>query len=161
MAKSNFERMIELAEEAFDVRNDPDQLSVNEKVIERLQKMHPATVSEYDDGKGPVCWILGIPTTTELMNKFLACEISEKQLFEQTPMKGSYEAIYLCSAMVLKEYRNKGIATKLTLDAIESIRKDHPIKILFVWAFSKEGDSLAEKISLKTGLPLKKRVKGN
>lgn len=156
---SNFERMIKLAEEVFDVRNDPDQLDVNEKVMERLQKMHPATVSEYDDGNGPVCWILGIPTTTELMNKFLDCRISEKQLFEQTPMKGPYEAIYLCSAMVLKEYRNKGIATRLTLQAIESIRKDHPIKALFVWAFSKEGDSLAEKISLKTGLPLKKRIK--
>ncbi|HWY97716.1 MAG TPA: GNAT family N-acetyltransferase, partial [Bacteroidia bacterium] len=92
------------------------------------------------------------------MNKFLDCQISEKQLFEQTPLKGPYDAIYLCSAMVLKEYRNKGIAIKLTLDAIENIRKEHPIKALFVWAFSKEGDSLAEKISLKTGLPLKKKV---
>jgi len=151
--------MLQLAEEAFDAQNDPNQLDVNEKVIERLQKMHPATLSEYDDGNGPVCWVLGIPTTTELMNKFLDCEITEKQLFEQTPLKGPYEAIYLCSAMVLEEYRNKGIASKLALDAIERMRKDNPIKALFVWAFSKEGDGMAEKIFQRTGLPLKRRPK--
>src|ERR1700739_2945533 len=110
MAQSNFERMLKLADEAFDIRNDPDQLDVNEKVIARLQKIHPASVSEYEDA---ICWILVIPTTTELMNRFLENKINEKQLFEMTPVGGSYDALYLCSAMVLDEYRGKGIAKKL------------------------------------------------
>jgi hypothetical protein len=56
--------------------------------------------------------------------------------------------------LVLEEYRNKGIAKSLTMDAIEKIRIDHPIKSLFVWAFTKEGDFVSSKISLEVGLPI-------
>ena len=149
--------MIELADTAFSVRTDPHQLSVDQNVIERLQKIHPSTMSEFDDGNGPVLWILVIPTTSDLMHRFINKEISEKELFEQTPLDIQYDGLYLCSAMVLEEYRGKGLAKKLTLDAIENIRKAHPIKTLFVWAFSREGEVLAEKIAVLTSLPLKKR----
>jgi len=71
----------------------------------------------------------------------------------------SYEAIYLCSALVLDEYRRKGITKQLALDAIEHIRKDHPLKAAFVWAFSPEGDLAAETIARLAKLPLYKRVK--
>lgn len=83
------------------------------------------------------------------MNKFLKKEISEKQLFELTPLNGKYEAIYLCSGLVLEEYRRTGIAKRLTLNAIENISKTHSIKALFVWAFSDEGNSAAQNISQK------------
>jgi ribosomal protein S18 acetylase RimI-like enzyme len=157
MALSNFERMIQLAEEVFAGRTDPGQLAVNDKVIDRLQQIHPATLSEYDDGNGPVIWILLIPTTADLMNKFLSNEISEKELFELTPMHTQYDALYLCSAMTLEEYRGRGITKELTLKAIESIRKDHPIATLFVWPFTSQGALLAGKLAQSVGLPLKKK----
>jgi GNAT superfamily N-acetyltransferase len=156
MALSNFERMMQLADEVFSSRTDPNQLSIDEKVIKRLQLIHPATMSEYDDGNGPAVWILVIPTTLNLMERFLEKKISEKELYELTPLKTKYEALYLCSAMTLQEYRGKGIAKKLIIQAIENIKKDHPIKSLFVWAFSKEGDALAERVAILTELPLKK-----
>jgi len=156
MPESNYERMIQLAESVFDTKSDPDQLDVDEKVIERLLKIHPSTVSEFDDGNGPVVWILVLPTTSVLMNLFLSKEISEKELFYTTPIEASFDAIYLCSAMVLEEYRGKGLARKMTLDAIESIKKEHPIKNLFVWAFSKEGNGLAERVAQLAQLPLSK-----
>jgi len=159
MPLSNYERMIQLAEDVFAVKNDPDQLDVNEKVIKHLLRLHPATVSEYDDGNGPVAWVLLIPTTLDLMNRFLKKEISEKELFDLTPLNTTYEAVYLCSAMVLDEYRRKGIAKQLTLTAIENIRKNHPLKALFVWAFSKEGNAGAEAVARLTSLPLYKRVR--
>ncbi len=149
--------MIKLAEEVFHVKNDPEQLDVDENVIKRLKKIHPATISEFDDGNGPVAWVLLIPTTIELMNKFLEHKISEKELFNQTPMNTVYEALYLCSALVLEEYRRKGITKKLLIDAINKIQKKHTLKYLFVWAFSKEGDATAETISKLTSLPLLKR----
>lgn len=151
--------MIQLAEEVFATKNDPNQLDVNQEVIERLQRIHPATVSEYDDGNGPVAWVLVIPTTLDLMNRFLENKISEKELFDLTPLDTTYEALYLCSAMVLEEYRRKGITKQLALNAIENIRKDHPLKSLFVWAFSKEGDSASETIARLASLPLHKRLK--
>jgi len=158
MPLSNFERMIMLADEAFATKSDPNQLDINEAVLDHLRKIHPATVSEYDDGKGPVAWILLIPTTTELMNQFIEGAISEKELYEMTPLNIKYEALYLCSAMVLEEYRRKGIAKQLTLRAVEAIRKDHPIKSLFVWTFSKEGLMGAETLARLTSLPLQRRI---
>lgn len=154
MALSNFERLIQLADKVFAVKNDPTQLDVDEKVLMRLKRMHPATVADEDDGNGPVAWVLVIPTTLDLMNRFLKNEISEKELFDLTPLKAAYEALYLCAALVLEEYRQKGIAHRLTLKAVESIRKDHPLKCLFVWPFSEEGDRLAEFIARETSLPL-------
>jgi GNAT superfamily N-acetyltransferase len=158
MALSNFERMIQLAEDVFAFKSDPDQLDVDQEVMARLQRIHPATVSEQDDGNGPVAWVLLIPTTLDLMNRFLNHEISEKELFTLTPEDSVYETLYLCSALVLEEYRRKGIAKKLLLNAIEQIRRDHPLKALFVWAFSKEGDLASEAIARLTSLPLYKRI---
>jgi GNAT superfamily N-acetyltransferase len=151
--------MLQLADEVFAVKNDPEQLDVNQEVLERLMRIHPATVSEYDDGNGPVAWILLIPTTLDLMHQFLDQAISEKELFERTPLDTKYEALYLCSALVLEEYRRKGIAKRLTLQAIENIRQDHPLKALFVWTFSREGQLGAEAIARYTSFPLYKRPK--
>jgi len=157
MSKSNYERLIQLSDEVFSSRVDPDQLNVNENVMEHLQLIHPDTISEYDDGNGPVCWILCIPTTLDLMSKFIEQKISERELYELTPLNVKYEAIYMCSALLLEEFRGKGIAQKLALQAIENIKIDHPIKALFFWAFSKEGEKLAEKVSRLVGLPLYKK----
>ena len=157
MTLSNYERLIQLADEVFSSRTDPDQLNVDENVMEHLQLIHLDTISEYDDGNGPLCWILCIPTTLDLMNQFIEQKISEKELYELTPLNTKYEAIYLCSALLLEEFRGKGIAKELCIEAIEGIKKAHSIKALFFWAFSKEGEKLAEKISRLIDLPLHKR----
>jgi len=157
MALSNYERIIQLSDEVFLSRTDPDQLNVDEKVMERLELIHPDTLSEYDDGNGPVCWILCIPTTLDLMSKFIDQKISERELYELTPLNTKYEAIYLCSALLLEEFRGKGIAQNLAIQALENIKTDHNIKALFFWAFSKEGEKLAEKLSGLMGLPLYRR----
>lgn len=156
---SHFERMLQLVEAVFDVKNDPSQLDVNEEVLEYLKTLHPATVSELDDGKGPVAWVLLIPTTLKLMHQFIGEEISEQEMYDLTKLETQFEALYLCSALVLEEYRNKGIAKRLALEAIEKIRLDYPIKALFVWTFTKEGDLVAEKIANWTSLPLFKLSK--
>lgn len=149
--------MLQLVDEVFDVRNDPEQLDVNEEVIKHLQELHSATLSEYADENGPAAWILMIPTTKELMEQFLQNAINEQQLLDKTPVNAVYTAVYLCSALVLPEYRNKGIAKKLSIDAINSIKMEHPVEYLFVWPFSKYGELLAERIAQATGLELKKK----
>lgn len=158
MAFSNFERMIQLAEDVFATRSDPDQIDVDQQVILRLQRIHPATVSEYNDGKGPVVWVLIIPTTTEIMNQFLQHKITERELLVLTPADITYESLYLCSALVLEEYRHQGIAKRLAVEAIVQICKDHPLKSLFVWPFTKQGDALAENIARNVTLPLYKKT---
>ncbi len=157
MEKPNFERMLELAEEVFASKNDPNQLDVNEEVMEQLQRIHPESIAEYDNGHGPICWIIQIPTTRQLMDQFLTNEISEKQLFELTPLNVPYQSVYLCSGMVLQEFRRKGIAKKLAFDALSKIRESHPIESLFVWAFTQDGDIASESLAKLSGLPLFKK----
>ena len=156
MAETKFERMMQLVEKVFDNENDPDQLNVDDQVMKRLMELHPASIAEYDDD-GPVVWSLVMPTTVGLMWQFITKKITERELFELTPVGAVYDALYLCTALVLEEYRRKGFALRLMTESIEKIRKDHPVKVLFVWPFTEEGNSLAAKIANQVGLPLLKR----
>jgi len=159
MTLSNLERMIKLAEDSFSAKSDPRQLNVDKEVITHLKRIHPATVSEFCDENGPVAWMIVIPTTLNLMHQFLEDQISEKELYDLTPLDGSYEALYLSSALVLEEYRRKGITKQLAIKSIEQIRLTHPLKALFVWVFSSEGDKSAESIATIASLPLYKKPK--
>ena len=154
----NYERMIQLVTEFFDVKNDPEQLDVDERVIAHLHELHPATLSEVANEDGPIVWILVIPTLHKIMERFVSGEISEKGLVDETPVGAAYDAIYLCSASVLPEYRHKGLAKKTTIEAISAIHKDNPIKSLFYWPFSEEGRKLATAVAAEVGLPLFERV---
>ncbi|TAH44003.1 MAG: hypothetical protein EYC69_01330 [Bacteroidetes bacterium] len=150
--------MIQLADEVFATRTDPDQLDVTEEVMEKLEMIHPHSLSSHIEGDGPVVWILLIPTTNEIMQGFLKKEISEKELFNLTPVGQNYEAVYLCSALVLPEFRKKGLAFKTALNALKIMMRDHRIKNLYAWPFSKEGIDLAKRISLELGIPVDFRV---
>lgn len=158
MSSINYKRLIKLAEDIFNVKNDPDQLDVNSEVLHKLELLHPATVSELSTDDGPVAWVLVIPTTVDLMEQFLNKTISEKQLFNLTPVGAKYDALYLCSALVLEEYRRQGITKQLALEAIDKIRSVHPVEALFVWPFSDEGDLASEHLANLVGLPLYKRI---
>lgn len=158
MEDSNLQRMIRLAEEFFETRTDPDQIAVDAAIIERLREIHPSTLAEERDDNGPVAWILLIPTTLKVMSDFVRGTINERMLLESTLPGDRYEAIYLCSALVLPEYRGKGLAKRLALGAIRSIQTDHPITHLYYWAFSDEGKRLAESIAHELGLPLFSRT---
>lgn len=149
--------MIRLAEEFFDVKNDPEQIAVDESVRKKLDALDPASLSEESTEDGPVAWVLVIPTTIALMDQFLGHTITEKALLDKTDVGGSYDAVYLCSALVLPEYRKKGIARRLTVGAIRDIQRRHPIKKLFYWSFSEEGTELAESVAAELGLPLTRR----
>jgi predicted GNAT family acetyltransferase len=69
------------------------------------------------------------------MNQFIEQKISEKELYELTPLNTKYEAIYLCSALLLEEFRGKGIAQELCIEAIEGIKKAHSIKSIIFLGF--------------------------
>ena len=152
---NNYERLLALAEAVFDMRSDPEQLDVNPEVREKLMALHPACLNEFKNEDEPLIWLLAFPTTKELADRFIAGVISEQQLFDLTPLNTPYHAIYLCSALALPEARGTGKVTALALAAIELMRKDHGIEELLVWPFTKEGDALAEKLKVKTGLNMR------
>jgi GNAT superfamily N-acetyltransferase len=151
------ERMIRLAEEFFSAKNDSDQLAITPGIMEQLRKIHPATLNETTEAGGPVAWVLVIPTTRKVMDDFLARTISERGILERTRPGERYEAIYLCSALVLPEFRRKGLARKLSIGAVKAIMKEHHITALYFWPFSPEGKKLAALVGEACNLPLYRR----
>jgi hypothetical protein len=157
MTDVNLQRMIALAEEFFDMKNDPDQISVDEETRTKLLAIHPNTMTEVRNEEGPIVWILVIPTTTDVMEQFLTKSINEQQILLKTSPGDVFEAVYLCSALVLPEHRGKGLAKRSAVQAVHEIQRRHPIKHLFAWTFSKEGERLAVSIAREIGLPLRLR----
>jgi hypothetical protein len=156
--KNNLERMIQLAGEFFATKNDPSQISINGRVMARLKNIHPNTITEKSTSRGPVAWILLIPTTHTLMEQFVSKKINERELYRKIPLHVTYDSIYLCSALVLPEYRGRGLAKKLMIQAIKSIQKKHPITSLYYWALSSEGKKLAASVAKELSLPLSERI---
>ena len=157
LPKLNFNRMLQLIDEVFETRSDPDQIQVTQQQLKKLEKIHPATLTEKTDENGPLIWILMIPTTKQIMIDFLEGTISEKALLEKTKPGESYDSIYLCSATTLPEARGKGETKKLCIEGIQRILKDHPITTLYVWPFTEEGSGLAESVAKDCGLELLKK----
>jgi ribosomal protein S18 acetylase RimI-like enzyme len=153
--QKNLTRMLEMVHSFFDMKNDPDQLQVSEAAQARLQRIHPMCMTEVTNEDGPILWLLVFPTSQALVDSFLKDEINEQELFDRTPedSKG-HDCIYLCSASVLPEFRNKGLASQHTIAAVQAMQKEFPIKALCVWPFSKEGEQLGQYIANKLNLPL-------
>jgi hypothetical protein len=152
--KTNEERLMDIIDAVLNTRSDPDQLQVNEEQMLKLQRLHPATLSEWRDETGPLIWVLLIPTTHELMQQFLSARITETQLLDQTDLQQTLDCLYLCSAVALPEIRGKGITKELCLTAIKKIQVDFPITQLFVWPMSEEGRALSQDIAARLNLPL-------
>lgn len=150
---NNFKRMIDLVNSVFDTRNDDNQIQVTTEERRLLEQIHPCTLLELTDDNGPILWVLLVPTTTAVMNDFLSGKITEKELLYQTPLNTQYDAVYLCSATVLPEYRRRGLAKKAIVDAVHTIQKEHPVKTLFSWPFTTDGVKLAEAIADELKLP--------
>ena len=156
--QKNLERMMRLADEFFDYRNDPEQIVVDELIMAKLEAIDPASLAQQANDDGPIAWILVIPTTERVMREFLEGKISERKLLEETMPGQQFDAVYLCSALVLPEFRKKGIAKSLTLRSVNAIRKRHPIRWLYIWPFSEEGARVAEEVAAEAKLPLLRKA---
>jgi hypothetical protein len=155
----NEARMYELIDDVFDTQNDSTQLRFSESDIEKLISLSPHTLQEAANEDGPYAWISVFPTSLDLMNQFVSEQINERQLFDLTNKEDNNEVVYLCSAIVLPEFRNQGLALKLTIQAIEALQLSYPIRVTLVWPFSDSGLRMAEKAAEACGLTLHARTR--
>ena len=150
----NLKRLLELVDDVFETRNDPTQIAFSEADMEKMELLHSGCLQEAAKADGPISWVAVIPTSLELMNLFVQGELTERQLFEATEETTPKQAVYLCSAIVLPEFRRSGIAFDLSVNSIRSIQEDQKIEAAFVWPFTDEGKALAQKVASSCGLPL-------
>lgn len=151
-----YEEIRKASEDFFKTENDPEQMENKKENIPRLRALHPKAYQWKIVDDRPVGWVALVPTTKELMNDFLSCKITERQLFDETQPAKEYDAIYLCASFTMPEHRDKGYALELNIDSIESISQGKKLT-LFAWPISGEGEGLANKIEEKFQTKILKR----
>lgn len=140
------QKMDVIAEQIFGTIQDSDQIPIAKESGDKLNTLTPHWIKYKTDEKGdPIAWVIVLPTTKEMMHKFLKGEITEKQLLEFTAPQEAYSAIYLCAAITISQYRRQGLAFSLFEEAIEKISKTEDYAI-FVWPVGDGGLELAKKV---------------
>ncbi len=150
-----------LAESYFKTEESPDQMPTTKENSTWFRTAIPSCLQIIRHKKKIMGFGLILPCTKKLMNDFVSKKITEAELFEAIKRTEAYkkrEAIYFCSVFVQPAFRGKGLALKALTQAITSTfdLSQHPP--LFYWAYSKEGDILAKKLSEQLDVPLYKRT---
>ena len=151
------QKMDLIAEQIFGTYHDPEQISVTKESGVKLEKLTPHWIEYEVDSKGdPIAWVVVLPTSKELADKFLSKEITEKQLLDLTNSQDVYSAIYLCAAITIPKYQLQGLARKLFVKAINKIPKT-PDYILFAWPIGDGGQAVAERVGEDLGRDIRIR----
>ncbi len=149
MNKDAFKRVLEISEQFFGTQDDPEQMPISQDSADKLLSIHPGTiVYKFDENKNPVAWAVIVPTSLKTKDDFLQKTITEKQLLDIATKEKKFDAIYLCAAFVLPEYRRMGYAKALLIEAIKNVfnGKDIP---LYGWIYSEEGRILLNSVSME------------
>ncbi len=145
----------EMVKKYFKTDENPEQMPPTKETQDFLYKSCQGYMNVLKDDDKVVGFMLLLPARKELMNDFISKKINEVTLFERimrSPMDKIPQTIYLCSTIVLEDYRGKGFAVEGTLKILDKFKKNKPI--LFSWSISPEGDNMAKKISKISGLKL-------
>jgi hypothetical protein len=123
MNQDAFNKVLKISEEFFGTESDPDQMPISQESADKLTSIHPdAVVYKFDGYGNPVGWAVVVPTSEQIMEKFLSQKISERQLLDEAAQEKKSEAIYLCAAFTLPDYRRRaGYAKELLLQAIQKV----------------------------------------
>ena len=160
-SRKDLDETSKLAEEYFGTKKDKNQIPTTKETRDWVFKNIQDYVNLIKHNGKIIGFSFAIPTNKKIMNMFLNSKITERELFEKvktSEIQDIPEAIYLCSAVIKKEYQQKGLAitafTK-TIGNILSSSKEKPV--LFYEPYSIEGDKLAKKIAITTHLKLLKK----
>lgn len=141
----DIDSMMNIAEQFFGTEQDPEQIPITKESLKKLLKLDKNAFSYKKDGRGNIIgWIVLVPTNRKLAEDFINGEISEKELFDKTKPQKKYDALYLCSVIVMPKYRRKGYAINMAVNSLNNMALKKDV-LLFYWPFSKEGKLLAQK----------------
>ncbi len=145
-----------MTERYFETANDPDQMRIAEWSAERILALHPSALNVLIENGEPVSWTVSIPTSRKSAERFLRGEIDERVLTDTTSPSDRYEALYLCMAFTVPEYRGRGYATKLFAEAIADIPLEDDA-LLYAWIWSEEGGRLVRRLEAMIGRRIRVR----
>jgi hypothetical protein len=146
-------KIISVDEKFFRTTNDSQQIPITKEALDKILQLHSNAFLYKLENNEPISWVVVVPTSKDLADKFLNDEISERELLDLTKPQLVYEAIYLCSATTMPEHRRKGYVIEMMKEAIGSIPHKEDVK-LFAWAYSPEGKALMEKAAREFGVKI-------
>lgn len=147
-----FEKMGSITEKFFGTYTDQEQIPITIESRKKLKNLSKYGLNCALDSDGnPVSWVVVVPTSVALMDQFIKGEINEREMFDRSLPSHRYEAIYLCSAFTIPEYRKKGIAKVLMLQSIHEFQKTNPEIKIFAWVWSEDGKKLINSLDENIG----------
>lgn len=157
MNKEAFKKVLKISEEFFGTESDPEQMPINQESVDKLVSIHPDTILyKFDEMGQPIAWAVVVPTSLDVMNKFIHKKITERELLDQATEGKKFESVYVCAAFVLPEHRGKGHAKDLLIEAIRKVSSGRDLP-LYCWIYSEEGRKLSNSISRELGKPILNR----
>lgn len=146
ISRKDFYDAVKLHVEEFEVESDFEQIQEEDVPYEKLIKNdceEECILKDHDVVIGSTFVIL---TSIDIMNLFLQGKITERELLFESRKIKSYNSIYLCSSIIIQEYRRFGLifeAGKILLKKI--IEKNNFNPVIFGWTFSEAGSNLLKK----------------
>lgn len=108
----------------------------------------------FKNGSDVIGWSLVLPASKNAMKKFLKEELTEKELFLDTLENKKFETLYVFAAIVMPEYRNKGLAKELLSYQIKYFKSEYEITDFFAWTFSEEGKKLVASLERELNIKI-------
>ena len=143
----DLEKMNVVAKELFHTEDDNTQASPTMyNSLQIIGKEKHNFISINDNTGQPIAWSVVVPTSFEVMDKFLNKKITEKELLEISSIDNKFEALYLMAVVVQPDYRKKGIAKFLFGTQIKYFKNKYDINHFYSWYLSEEGKKLGLSI---------------
>lgn len=149
-----------IAESYFMTHEDESQITVNSETASWIARNLPGSFNIIKDGNNVIGSTFVFITKEKHMSEFLTGGINERELFQRVREEYPFrpETVYICSAVVLPEYRRMGLALSALVKSVEKIVELYQFTpVLFYWAYSPEGQRLAEKLGDTMKLQVLKR----
>lgn len=157
MDQNTLKQIFRLAEAVFGTTTDPDQIPPTPEYRAKVDRLHPeSTAYRVDDSGNVISFVFVVPTTKEIMERFLKGEITERAILDLTQPQATYSALYLCAVYVNPQHRRQGLATAMFREVLGKLPLSNDVT-LFFWPFTEEGEQLARALVQKTGRHLLKR----
>jgi hypothetical protein len=142
---------LEMAESIFETDAHPDQMQATPENFQKLKSLDVNSILyQVKDDNEPIAWVVVMPTQRAVAEKFITGTINEQEFLDNTEPAESYDAVYICAAATLPEYRRKGVASDLVKTALYRL----PLKVdyeIYSWPTSAEGAEGLKKLGQKTG----------
>ena len=152
-----------LADSDFNTSENRDFIACSEDVSVWILNNIPECWCIIKDSDKVIGQTFLLPTSSELMEKFLQGSLSESELFEEAikDPEVSYQSICFSGSNVLADYRRQGLATRGFLKSLQFILSEkNPTPELYYWPTSNEGSAIGKKgeqLLAEMGLVLKCR----